>query len=186
MQDKAFEVLNEMISGSYGDDIKPGLPSFTAGMLVAMQNQDWNQVLALQELMAQHGVLPSSITLQCVVLANVKNGNIEGSIKAIEKAIDSKTTEIDGDTFMLCAKILLPQNHGGDLNALRNEMRLLANSSPDDVSEAAMELNKLLRECQRQDQRRPTNIKSQVMVRLEREKLWREALQQTVLLSRML
>ncbi len=183
MQDKAFELLNEMISGSYGDKIKPGLPSFTAGMLAAMQNQDWNQVLTVQDLMAQHGVLPSSTTLQCVVLANMKNGNIEGSINAIENAIDSKSMEMDGDTFMLCAKILLPQSHGGDLNTLRNEMRLLANSSPDGISEAAMELNKLLRECQRQDQQRPTNTKSQVMVRLERKRLWRDALKQTLLLS---
>lgn len=185
MQDKAIEMLDSMRTGSFGDDVRPALPSFTAGMLAAMCKQDWNKVLSINEMMMESGTIQSNTTLQCVLLANMQNGNTEALLQAMENAINSEMV-IDVDTFLFCAKILLPNNNGdGGVDSIRNEMRKLANNSPD-VAETAMSLNKTLRECYRQDQRRPSNMSSKVAIQQERDQLWRDALTQTIQLSKIL
>jgi hypothetical protein len=191
MQDRAFEVLNSMQNGTLGDDIKPGLSSYTASMLAAMHNNDWKQVLHINDLMVESAIQPSSTTFQCVLLANMRQGDIEGSIEAMEESINSNFP-IDKDTFRLCTKNLLPNHCGdGDFDVMRKEMRELATSTGTSTStispkasEKAMDLNKTLRECLREDERRPSNVKSEIVIQRERERLWRLALHQAIQLSR--
>jgi len=183
MPDKAVEVLHEMRSGKSGIAIRPGLSSYTAAMMAALNNQDWNQVIHINAMMQESSINPSSATLQCVLLANMKLDNNEKSVCAIEDAIKFRTA-IDADTFMLCATILLPKLHGGgNLQLIRNNMRNLSEKSPD-LSEAAMELSKTLRECHVQDERRAISLKSKVLLQQKREQLWREALIQAMKLSK--
>ena len=116
MQNEAIEMLNSLHNGSFGDGIKPALPSFTAGIFAAIQKQDWKQVLRIHDMMIESSVKPSCTTLQCVLLAHMQEGETERSLKTIEQAIDSNMV-IDKDTFTMCTKNILPDNNGdGDIN----------------------------------------------------------------------
>ena len=183
MQDQALEVLESMRNGSYGDDIRPGLTSFTASILAAMYNSEWKQVLRINELMTESGIEPSCTTFQGVLLANMREGNTEELIGVMESAIDSNMS-MDQSTFQLCSKSLLPNHCGhGDVNVMRKEMRRLAKDNSA-VAITAMDLNKTLRDCLHEDQRRPSNAKSEILIQRERARLWRGALEQAIQLSK--
>lgn len=186
MQVEALDLLHSMQDGSLGDHIKPGLSSFTACIFAAMRNNDWEQVLRINNLMVESDVQPSSTTFQSILMANIRLGDIEGSVEAMEAAIASNLP-IDKNMFQLCSKNLLPKHCGdGNLDSMRKEMRKLATDDTSEVVEEAMDLNKTLRECLRQEGRQASNVKSEIMIQKEKERLWRHALQQTIQLSRKL
>ncbi len=184
MQNQALDVLSSMQDGSLGDSVKPGLSSFTACMLAAMQNNDWKQVLSINDSMIESDIQPSSVTFQSVLMANIQLGNVEGSVDAMEAAVDSNIP-IDKNIFRFCTKNLLPNHCGdGNMDLMRKEMRKLATDPTSSVVEEAMDLNKTIRECLREEERQPSKMKNEIMIQKERERLWRLALKQAIQLSR--
>lgn len=174
-----------MINGLYGDHIQPSLSTFTASMLAAMSTNDWKKVLEIDHLMHERGIKPSGTTLQGVLLANFREKEIDQAKKVIEDAIESKTPT-DKATFLLCIKYLLPSLYAnnGDITSIRNELRTMMTSNRDNsFADKAMELNKRLRDCTMEDQRKPSKTRNSVMIQKERERQWRLALRDAVDLS---
>ena len=185
MHTKAIEILESMRNGSFGDGVRPGLSSFTASILSAMSNHDWNEVLRINDLMIQSGITPTSTTFQGVLLAHIKLGNIKESVEAMEVAVKTKVP-IDKVTFQFCAKSLLPDHHGnGDINLMRNNMKNLSSESPS-VATEAMNLNKRLRDCLQGEQQRPSKRKNLVVIKKEVADLWRCALDNAIQLSKLM
>ncbi len=184
MQDKAAEMLESMINGACGDHIEPGISTFTASILAALSNNDWEKILEINDLMIAKGIKPSGTTLQAVLLANFRKAENDRAVKVIEEAIESKTP-MDKATFLLFVKYMLPDLYvNGDIVSMRKELRLLASSPSSDFADEAMELNKRLRDCLMEDQRQPSKAKNSAMIQKKRDQLWRLAVREAIDLSK--
>ena len=137
-------------------------------------------------MMHDRGIPPSGHTLQGVLLANFREEEKNRALKIIEEAIESKTP-MDKSTFLLCVKYMVPSLYNnGDITSMRNVLRQLASDPSEDLSYTAMELNKRLRDCIMEDQRRPSKTKNSVIIQREREHQWRLAVGEVVGLSKLL
>lgn len=183
MKDESFELLTSMRNGLFDDGIQPGISSYAACMFAALKSQDWDKILQINDMMIESEVEANSTTLQSILVATMQKGDRVGSLKAIEKAVESNMV-IDGRTFMLCSKYLLPTSHGtGDIGSMRQQMRSLIDENPT-TADGAMELNRTLRECERYEKKEPNNIRNRILLQQERERLWRNALVQAIHLSK--
>ncbi len=186
MQDKAFEVLDSMMNGLYGSDVKPTLTTFTACLVAALSNNDWKKVLEIDMLMRERNVKPSGTIVQGLLLANFREKKVDRAIEVMEEAIESGTS-MDKATFMLCLKYMLPNVYcNGSVNLIRDEMRQLAANSSEAVAERAMELNKRLRDCMMEEQRQPSKAKNMFIMEKGREHQWRLALVEAINLSKLI
>jgi len=182
-----MSLLDSMIAGANNDGIRPGISCFTACMLSAMQSGAFDDVIRLHEKMKEVGVQPDATTFQGLLLANARLGNKEGMLKAMESAIDSQTP-LDVSSFLLCAKYLIPgilQGAGTDIEAIRKFLRKQVEENPQ-VANEAMELNKSLKDCMREDHRKPSKMKNEVTIQQLRNNLWRAALQDAICLSKVI
>ena len=183
MKDESFELLTSMRNGLFDDGIQPGISSYAACMFAALKSQDWDKILQINDMMIESEVEANSTTLQSILVATMQKGDRVGSLKAIEKAVESNMV-IDGRTFMLCSKYLLPTSHGtGDIGSMRQQMRSLIDENST-TADGAMELNRTLRECERYEKKEPNNIRNRILLQQERERLWRNALVQAIHLSK--
>ena len=181
----AISVLNTMLDDNNGDSIKPSTSSFAACMLSAMQSRAFEEVIQLNDKMKEAGVPSNSTTFKSTILASTQLGRASEVMKEIESVLDSQDP-MDAKSFLLCANHLVPgimKDSGQDIESLRASLRRQIQDNPLIECEA-MELNKSLKDCMREDQRRPSKIKNEVMIQRERSILWKQALTNTIKLSR--
>lgn len=185
--DEVISVLDSMIDGSNNDGIRPGISCFTACALSAIQSGIFEDVIKLSDKMRDAGVHPNSTIFQGTLIANARLGNNEGVMKTVESAIGSETP-IDARSFLLCTKYLIPDifNEGGnDIEKIRSFMRKYAEENPQFEHEA-MELHKSIKDCIREDKRKPSKMKNEVMLQRLRSSLWKVALSNAIELSKVL
>jgi len=185
--DEAMSILDTMLESSNDDGIQPGISSFTACMLGAMQSEAFEDVIRLNDKMKKVGVQPNTTTFQGILLANARLGKKSDVVKEIESVLSSQTP-MDARSFLLCAKYLIPsilKDGGGDIELIRIFLRKQVEENPH-IKHEAMELNKSLKDCLREDQRKPSKMKNKVLIKRERNKLWRVALNDAIGLSRVL
>ncbi len=184
---EAMNVLNSMLDGSNEDGVEPGVSSFTACMMSAIKHGAFDDVMSLNEKMKGVGVKPNAAIFRGIIIANARLGNKDGLMNAMETVIDAKTP-VDENSFLLCAKQLVPEilkETQMDVRAIRLALRKQVENNPI-VAKEAMELNKTLTDCLREDQRRPTKMNNEAMIQRLRGELWRRALQDTIRLSKVL
>ena len=63
-----------LFNGSNEDDVKPGISSFTACMISAMQSEAFEDVLVLSKKMEDCGIRPNVTIFQGVLIANAVLG----------------------------------------------------------------------------------------------------------------
>jgi len=183
----ALNLLESMLNGSNEDDVKPGISSFTACMMSAMQSEAFEDVLVLNKQMEDFGIRPNATTFQGVLIANARLGNTDELVKTIENAINTKTP-VDANSFLLASKHLMPsifEESGRDIELMRLSLRKQVEMNPE-VADEAMTLNRTLTDCLREDQRKPSRMKSEVAIQRLRNNLWREALKDVIGLSKVL
>jgi hypothetical protein len=186
-QDEAISILDYMLEGSNEDGVLPGTSSFTVCILGAIQSKDFTGAMRLNEKMRKAGVESNATIFKSVLIANARVGGKDDVIEQMESAITSQT-QMDAQSFLLCAKYLIPsilKDAHGDIEMIRTYLRQQVERSPD-IRDEAMELNKSLKDCLREDRRKPSKMKNNVMIKMERDKLWRIALKDAIKLYRIL
>ena len=176
-----------MLNGSNEDGIRPEIACFTSCMLSAMQTEAYNDVLELGEKMKEVGVRPNVTTFQGILLANGRLGDKMGISSAIDNAL-ALDTPIDINSFLLSAKYLIPSvvgNRGTDIEAMRSYLRKKIEDEPR-IANEAMELNRSLKDCLREESRKPSKMKNEFMIQQLKNKYWRIAMKDAVLLSEIL
>ncbi len=184
---EAIYVLDTMLENANGDIVKPGISSFTACMLAAMQSGAFEDVIRLNDKMKSAGVRPNSTTLQGILIANARLGRMGDIKQEIESVINTRTP-IDAGSFLLCAKYIIPDaivEGISDIESIRTFLRKQVEENPR-IRHEAMQLNKSLKDCIREDQRKPSKMKNEILIAREREKRWRIALQDALSLSKVL
>ena len=180
-------VLESMLNGSNEDGIRPGISCFTSCMLSAMQSEAYAEVLELGEKMKEVGVQSNATTLQGILLANGRLGNKTGISSAISNALELDTP-IDINSFLLSAKYLIPSvvgNRGTDIEAMRSYLRKKVEDDPH-IANEAMELNRSLKDCLREESRKPSKMKNEFMIQQLKNKYWRIAMKDALQLSEIL
>lgn len=182
--EKVMSVLNSMLNGSNDDDVTPGISCFSSSILSAINSRNYNDVIQLEETMRERGLDHNASTLHGVLIANARLGRKEEVLNALGSALQSKSP-MDSSTFKLCLKYILPEimdNCGNDIEAIRAYLRSQVQSNPA-ISNEAMELSKSLKNCLREDGRKPSKMNNQAIIENARNLAWRCAVRDALCLS---
>lgn len=170
----------------YRDDngMKPGIGCFNACILNALKNGKFEDAVEIDKMMRKADISHNSTTFQGLIIAKAKLGDKESLRKTVEDAIKNETP-MDFDTFASCLKFLLPQlcdNKTLNISKMRISLRNMVEND-ERISNEAMELNRSLMNCLREDSRVPSKIKNKQQIFKLRNELWRIALQNALTLS---
>jgi len=156
-------------------------------MLSAMHSEEFEDVLKLAEKMKEVGVQPNATTFQGILLANARLGDNMGVFSTIGNALESDTP-MDLNSFLLSAKHLIPsvvENGGTDIETMRLYLRKKVEDEPR-IANEAMELSRSLKNCLREESRKPSKMKNVVMIQTLKNKHWRKAMKDALELSKVL
>jgi hypothetical protein len=173
-----------MVDKENDNGVKAGIGCFNACILNALKNGKFEDAIEIDKMMEKAGINHNSTTFQGLIIAKAKLGDKESLRKTVEDAI-KRETPMDYDTFASCLKFLLPQlcnNKTLDISKMRTTLRQMVEND-DRVSSEAMELNRSLMNCLREDSRVPSKIKNKQQIFKLRNELWRIALQNALTLS---
>ena len=185
--EETMSLLDSMLNGTNEDGVRPGISCFTSCMLSAMHSEEFEDVLKLAEKMKEVGVQPNATTFQGTLLANARLGDKMGVFSTIGKALESDTP-MDLNSFLLSAKHLIPsvvENGGTDIETMRLYLRKKVEDEPR-IANEAMELSRSLKNCLREESRKPSKMKNVVMIQTLKNKHWRKAMKDALELSKVL
>jgi pentatricopeptide repeat protein len=182
--DEALNLLREMVDQETDNRVKVGIGCFNACILNALKSGRFEDVIEIDKMMEKARVGHNGTTFQGLILARARLGDKESLRKTVEDAIKHETP-IDYETFASCLKFLLPQlcdSQTLDISKIRTTLRHMVEND-ERVSSEAMELNRSLMNCLREDSRVPSKIKNKQQIFKLRNELWRIALKNVLTLS---
>lgn len=182
--DDALDLLRKLSDESIETETNPNIIWYNACILNALQRNKFDDVLEIDRMMKKASISHNSSTLQGVIIAKSKLGDKESVRKTIDDAIQLQTP-LDYVTFTSCLKCLLPHLcslQQLDVAIIRSELRKMAEKN-ESISNEAMALNRSLMDCLREQNRVPSNMRSEQKILLLQNQLWRNALKNALTLS---
>lgn len=164
-----------------------GKSIFHMCMMSALKSEKYEDVIEINEKMKKLGIKSTAASLRGTIIAQNKRGDRNGFENLIQDAIEDNVT-FDVNVFLLASRHYIPDvlaNGKGDIESMRKYLRRLSEEKPG-ISYEALELSKSLRDCLREENRRPSKMKSQIVIEKLKKEYWRQAMIDAINLSKVL
>ena len=172
---KARDFLEDMLTGTYGDNVKPGASCYNAAILSYVRSGAWNDVLSLYGTMKESRVKANPTTFNGVLLASHQVGG-SSQVRTLAGELLSTSAAMGQESCELILDILIPELQQSDPKVdTRKQLRLLVDQDPG-MSQVYLNLNRALHTAETEQSRKPSNGLSNEDISQRRDKAWRDVL----------
>lgn len=181
---KANAFFEDVSSGRFSKDLKPGLACFNGYMLSLMKMKAWGDVLRLQQLMKDAGITPDPSTFHGILIASMRSGGKSVVLSVVEDAVKNGT-KINRVCIDLIMRGLL-----NDLNlrantipATREKLRVLLDER-DGLENEYLDLIRNLRIAELEDCREASYLIRAEQIKVKQECAWQAVLNSLINLAK--
>lgn len=135
-----------------GLTVAPGTSAYNAILLAHVKSQSWDEALSLCEQMELQHISASPQTLQSRILATYKTGGKQKLLNLLEYLLNSGEANIDERTFLLAARMLIP-DAPRSIDCIRRKLREIGDTN-ESLKRPALDLTRSLRTAQVEQKRR--------------------------------
>jgi pentatricopeptide repeat protein len=172
---KARKFLEDMLTGTYGDNVKPGASCYNAAILSYVRAGAWNDVLSLYGTMKESRVKANPTTFNGVLLASHQVGG-SSQVHALAEELLSTSAALGQESCQLILDILIPELQRSDARVdTRKQLRLLVDQDPG-MSQVYLNLHRALHTAETEQSRKPSNGLSNEDIAQRRDTAWRDVL----------
>jgi pentatricopeptide repeat protein len=172
---KARDFLEDMLTGTYGDNIKPGASCYNAAILSYVRAGAWNDVLSLYGTMKESRVKANPTTFNGVLLASHQVGG-DSQVQALAEELLSTSAAMGQESCELILDILIPELQQSDTRVdTRKQLRLLVDQDPA-MAQVYLNLNRALHTAETEQSRKPSKSLTAEDIAQRRDKAWRDVL----------
>lgn len=184
---KVMTDLETLLNENTIDKHSLGKSIFNMCIMSALKSEKYEDVIEINEKMKKLGIESTAASLQGTIIAQKKMGDHTGFENVIQDAIEDNVA-FDMNVFLLASRHYIPDiivNGKGDIEGMRKYLRKISEEKPD-ISYEALELSKSLRDCLREENRKPSKMKSQIVIEKLKKEYWRQAMIDAINLSKAL
>lgn len=184
---KVMTDLETLLNENIIDKNSLGKSIFHMCIMSALKSEKYEDVIEINEKMKMLGIESTAASLQGTIIAQKKMGDHTGFENVIQDAIEDNVA-FDVNVFILASRHYIPDilaNGKGDIEGMRKYLRKISEEKPD-ISYKALELSKSLRDCLREQNRKPSKMKSQIVIEKLKKEYWRQAMIDAIKLSKAL
>jgi pentatricopeptide repeat protein len=172
---KAKDFLEEMLTGTYGDNVKPGASCYNAAILSYVRAGEWNDVLSLYGTMKESRVKANSATFNGVLLASHQVGG-RSQVQVLAEELLSTSAAMGQESCELILDILIPEVQQSDTAVdTRKQLRLLVDQDQA-MAQVYLNLNRALHTAETEQSRKPSNGLTAEDITQRRDTAWRDVL----------
>jgi hypothetical protein len=172
---KAKDFLEDMLTGTYGDNVKPGASCYNAAILSYVRAGAWNDVLSLYGTMKESLVKATSATFNGVLLASHQVGG-RSQVQAFAEELLSTSAAMGQESCELILDILIPEVQQSDTAVdTRRQLRLLVDQDQA-IAQVYLNLNRALHTAETEQSRKPSNGLTAEDITQRRDTAWRDVL----------
>jgi pentatricopeptide repeat protein len=172
---KARDFLEDMLTGTYGGNVKPGASCYNAAILSYVRAGAWNDVLSLYGTMKESRVKANPTTFNGVLLASHQVGG-SSQVQALAEELLSTSAAMGQESCELILDILIPELQNSDTRVdTRKQLRLLVDQDPA-MAQVYLNLNRALHTAETEQSRKPSNGLSAEDIAERRDTAWRDVL----------
>lgn len=152
--------------------IKPGVSSFDAILLARIRARSWDGAIALYDQMKIEGIIPSSRTIQGLLVAYDQKGERISVLAALDSFLLSNA-QFDEGLFRFASKTLFKEVDK-NLEDFRQTIREIGERYPN-LKDTSLNLVRSIRDAEIESSRKKTKHKSQYEIEKNEKEAWRLA-----------